>query len=104
MRIISTYELLPATGSRQKSFYSKARVERFDNGFLVLRSYETEVAAIAPDGTQYRLWRKWSATTSRHVNAFGISCNKSEWMQMKVWDLMLAMYDYKSRQEKQNAV
>lgn len=39
-------------------------------GFDVLFSYATPVAAIGPDGQHYRTATRHSVTTSRHVNAF----------------------------------
>lgn len=71
------------------SFYGKCSV-RMDGGWIVLRSYETDVAKI--NGHEFvRLWGGWSATTQRHINAFrerfGIrlgAIRKSEWVSMPV--------------------
>lgn len=38
------------------------------DGWAVLVSYQTPVAARSPEGGLYRTSRKWSATTSRHIN------------------------------------
>ena len=38
------------------------------SGYTVLFSYETPVACIDHDGRCYRTDKRWSATTSRHVN------------------------------------
>ena len=39
-----------------------------NDGWVVLVSYRTPVAARAPDGNVYRTSRKWSVTTSQHVS------------------------------------
>lgn len=65
---------LPAPDA--KSFYGKAKVYHFDDGTRVLKSYDTDVLRVDPDGTPHRLdslWARqtgWSATTGRHVKAF----------------------------------
>ena len=38
------------------------------NGCRVLYSYETPVALQAPSGKYYKTDRKWSVTTSKHIN------------------------------------
>lgn len=53
---------------REKSFYKKA-FTRFENGYLILRSYNTDVIAIK-DGEVIRLWWDYSSTTMRHINEF----------------------------------
>ena len=40
------------------------------NGCRVLYSYETPVALKAPNGKYYRTDKKWSVTTSKHINKF----------------------------------
>jgi hypothetical protein len=40
------------------------------NGFRVLQSYQTIVALQAPSGKYYKTDRKWSVTTSKHINKF----------------------------------
>ena len=42
-------------------------------GCRVLYSYETPVALEAPNGKYYRTDKKWSVTTSKHINKF-IGC------------------------------
>lgn len=81
MKYQGTFELQPLYDSH-KSFYGKAFVERWTtNGGtrLVLRSYDTTVAAVSPvgeeaDGTEvFRVeiaMRYLSATTLRHVKEF----------------------------------
>lgn len=81
MKYQGTSELQPLYDSHQ-SFYGKAHVERYaTNGGtrLVLKSYDTIVAAISPvgeeaDGTEaFRVeiaMRYLSATTLRHVKEF----------------------------------
>ena len=84
------YEL-EARHSGQKSFYGKAKVTDYGNGFSVLTSYKTEVAAIR-NGRPIRLWDGYSATTMKHVNEFflqnGINSHgKREWDKMPVENL-----------------
>lgn len=82
-----------APTQREKSFYGKALVLKDSYpGVYLLRSYNTIVAMIDPDGF-HRLWSGWSATTARHVNAFlywygsrnGLS--KREWLELPVEEL-----------------
>ena len=40
------------------------------NGYRVLQSYQTVVALQAPSGKYYKTDRKWSVTTSKHINRF----------------------------------
>lgn len=61
---------LPPIGDVRKSFYGKAQVFEYKNGDKVLKSYNTFVCKIDKNGTFYRLWDGYSATTMRHVNAF----------------------------------
>ena len=49
---------------------SNARVFIFDDGTDVLLSYSTPVAASLPDGRLFKTDRKWSMTTSTHINEF----------------------------------
>lgn len=63
-----TFEL-PCLDSR-KSFYGKAHVTEYPNGEKILRSYNTDVAKITPDGDLVRLWSGSSMTTSRHIRSF----------------------------------
>ena len=63
-----TQELAP--DDNRKSFYGKAKVLHFADGYDYLVSYDTIVAAISPDGQVHRLWDGWSATTGRHIKAF----------------------------------
>lgn len=45
----------------------------FGNGHLILFSYQTPVAEsyVAPEGRQYCVTsKKWSVTTSRHINSW----------------------------------
>lgn len=77
------YELKPTT--QQRSFYKKAFVKE-DNGIATLYSYNTPVATIK-NGKLIRLWSGWSATTSKHVDAFCDyynlnKVNKKKWMEM----------------------
>lgn len=72
----NTYELKPRYIS-QKSFYKKAFVTVTNYSADVcycLRSYNTYVVSlyVGRDGIPYvkKLWKGYSATTSRHVNEF----------------------------------
>jgi len=40
------------------------------DGYRVLQSYQTIVALQAPSGKYYKTDRKWSVTTSKHINRF----------------------------------
>ena len=40
------------------------------NGYRVLQSYNTIVALQGPSGKYYRTDKKWSVTTSKHINKF----------------------------------
>lgn len=44
------------------------QAELFHNGFVVLFSYETPVAALLPSGRYIKTGTKYSVTTTRHVN------------------------------------
>lgn len=74
------YELTPKDS--HKSFYGKALVI-CNKGVKYLRSYNTIVASIQPDGTIKRHWDDWSATTGRHLLSFCGICKK-EWEKMPV--------------------
>lgn len=67
----------------RKSFYGKAKYFR-DYGILFLRSYSTDVAAIV-DGTVYRLWNGYSATTQRHINEFLLQAGYREYTGKAAW-------------------
>lgn len=95
MYIKNYYDLSPVA-DRRKSFYGKAKIANVysNNEFcgIVLKSYETNVCFIASDGTIYRLWNGYSATTMRHVHDFIYqfagknSGGKAEWDKMPVYD------------------
>ena len=53
----------------QKSFYGKALVYLFDDGWTYLQSYSTIMVAVR-NGRLVRLSSAKSATTSRHIEAF----------------------------------
>lgn len=73
---IDEYEPTPKD---RKSFYGKALVKRFTDGFI-LKSYNTNVLAYKKSTGEYiNLWGGWSATTGRHVAAVS-GMNKSEYM------------------------
>ncbi len=56
----------------QKSYYGKATVT-VRNGWAVLTSYTTEVAAVKNEDGKSRLvryWGGWSRTTAKHIDDF----------------------------------
>ena len=61
---IETYEPTPKD---RKSFYGKAQVLRYTDGYI-LKSYDTYVLAYKASTDEYiRLWGGYSATTGRHI-------------------------------------
>lgn len=66
----NTIELKPGKYDNVKSFYGKARIRKDSKGGYILTSYDTDVCRINRNGTVFRLWSGYSATTMRHVNAF----------------------------------
>ena len=81
MKIKNNYQLAPTDG--HKSFYGKAVVFVDENDNLILQSYATIVAVKTPDGEYHRTWGGWSATTGRHLAAFGLG-GKAVWSKMPV--------------------
>ena len=76
---IETYEPTPRD---RKSFYGKAHVLCFTDGFL-LKSYNTYVLAFKKSsGVYYRLWDSFSATTGRHIACVS-GLNKSAYTSLK---------------------
>ena len=65
---MKVFELKP--DDNHKSFYRKALVYVMDDGTKTLRSYQTAVCRVTPDGVFHRMWDGYSATTMRHINAF----------------------------------
>ena len=61
---------LMAVSDLHKSFYGKAWVLEDECGNKLLKSYDTIVCSIDPDGGFTRLWDGFSATTMKHVNEF----------------------------------
>ena len=53
-----------------KSFYGKATVIEYKGGSKALKSYDTIVCKLLPDGTFIRTWSGESRTTMRHINSF----------------------------------
>ena len=81
------YELTPIYDSR-KSFYKKAYVTEYTPEHSILRSYNTEVAAIK-NGRFIRLWSDYSDTTQRHINEYrqqaGLDpISKKEWLNLPI--------------------
>jgi len=46
------------------------QTELFNNGLVILFSYETPVAALLPSGRYIKTGTKYSTTTTRHVNSW----------------------------------
>jgi hypothetical protein len=49
---------------------SNQSIVESSNGVEVLYSYKTPVALQSPNGAWYKTDRKWSVTTSKHINKF----------------------------------
>lgn len=81
-------ELVPVTS--QKSFYGKAKMYELPNGYKLLQSYSTFVAAIDPQGNVLRFWDGWSATTGKHIRAF-CGLNKKAFTDLDLMDLRLSV-------------
>lgn len=62
-------ELSPIQG-QQKSFYSKAKIRRNDDGSETLYSYNTPIIKRDKEGKLWRIWDGYSMTTGRHIRAF----------------------------------
>ena len=71
------FELLPIYDSR-KIFYGKAKIIVSDEGTTFLKSYDTFVALIEPDGTYKKIWDGNTQTTNRHIKEFKRQFNISE--------------------------
>ena len=57
--------------SRRKSFYNKAHIITTDDGEIILRSYETNVATYNPRTRTFtKLWNGYSRTTMEHIGEF----------------------------------
>lgn len=74
------YELMPTDG--RKSFYGKAKVVVDENGTETLYSYDTPIISRSTSGTFTRLYKDWSMTTGRHIQAF-CGLNKKQFMEME---------------------
>ncbi len=66
---MTMFNLEPMVG-HNKSFYGKAKIYDCGNGLYALLSYDTTVAMGKMDGTIYRTWGGYSATTMRHIQSF----------------------------------
>ena len=105
---MNEYRLEPIY-DHQKSFYGKAKVREI-MGIKILTSYETDVAAITPDGAIHRLWQgqyieknygmygtyeewqEWTATTGKHIREFAkqngqFNFGKKEYLKLEVEEL-----------------
>lgn len=75
------------TATLQRDYYGKAKV-REENGFIILKSYNTDVCRINRNSGEFeRLWSGWSATTAKHINDFlgqyGFPrLSKKEWLAL----------------------
>lgn len=79
-------ELKPVLNSN-RSYYKKA-FYRNEHGYIILRSYNTDVIAIK-DGEVFRLWWDYSVTTMKHINDFLYqhgykTLNKKEWESLQI--------------------
>lgn len=87
-------ELIPFHG--QKSFYGKAKVILYEDGWTFLKSYDSIVAGIDPHGGKRRFFGGRSATTGRHVRAFfekfGIDVKAKDFFKWPV-DAILKEHD-----------
>ena len=68
LNIAEISELEPR--DHQKSFYKKAYVLKTKKGMIFLKSYDTVVCGIDPNGCFHRYWRGFSNTTMHHVRSF----------------------------------
>lgn len=59
---------LQARFDARKSFYGKAQVIDYGNGYMELKSYDTIVSIV--DNGKVEHLGKWSATTNRHQKEF----------------------------------
>lgn len=74
-------------------FNGRAVIIPVENGYI-LKSYETEVAAIV-GGSFFKLWNGYSVTTLKHINLFadyfGFSrLSKREWVEMNTPETVVA--------------
>ena len=60
---------LPCFDSR-KSFYGKAKIIEQDNGTKQLKSYNTIVCELKPNGEYIKVWPGSTRTTNRHIKSF----------------------------------
>ena len=47
--------------------YMQAWIKEYNDGTMILQSYETDVVKRTPNGEYIRLWNGWSVSTSRQV-------------------------------------
>lgn len=64
---VEVFELSAVYDSR-KSFYGKAQVINYGNGYMELKSYNTIVSRVNNGEVEHL--GKWSVTTSRHQREF----------------------------------
>lgn len=79
-------DLKELNGIKLKEFNNRAIIKPVDNGYI-LQSYYTEVCKYI-DGTFYKTWQGYSATTLKHINIFreylGLSSiGKHEWIMLE---------------------
>ncbi len=64
------------------------------NGYDILFSYKTPVACIDPTNLAYRTTKKWSVTTSRHINQwFALKGMKNETWQTEILEASQEYFD-----------
>lgn len=84
-----TIEELAPMHCRNKSFYGKAHVLRYEDGCIALMSYRTVVCEIDAKGNFHRTWDRYSATTMKHVHDFMVQnglggCGAERWRAFPV--------------------
>ena len=66
--MVNVRELEPR--DNHKSFYKKAYILETKSGMIFLKSYNTIVCRIGPNGDFHRYWSGFSNTTMRHIRSF----------------------------------
>lgn len=67
---MKSYNLMPNAHDGVKSFYGKAKVHEYADGFTYLRSYETVVVKVDTVNRRFIVNGWYSTTTARHINSF----------------------------------
>lgn len=56
--------------NKKRLNYMQAWIKEYDDGIMVLQSYNTDVVKRTPDGQYIRLWDGWSVSTSKQVKTW----------------------------------